>query len=270
MEFKKILDLHVHTDNSFDGQHPATLFCEKGQMLGLRAIAFTDHCDIDGYEKMNLERSVFQSYFEIKKAQSAFRGKMIICTGIELGQPTYDLKTTESVINRLKFDYIICSIHNLRNMQDFYYLDYNKYDVDKLLDEYFDELQILADWGNFDALAHFTYPLRYITGDYKIPVDIKKYDEKINSILEAIIKKDIALEINTSGLRQSLKLTMPDKDIVQKFHDMGGKYITIGSDAHYIEHLGMGIADGMKIAKDCGFDNVTLFQNREPVQIPIE
>ena len=42
--YKNIVDLHVHTDNSFDGNHSATFFFEKAEMMDLRAIAFTDHC----------------------------------------------------------------------------------------------------------------------------------------------------------------------------------------------------------------------------------
>ena len=45
--------------------------------------------------------------------------------------------------------------------------------------------------------------------------------------------------------------------------------ITIGSDAHKEEDVGAGIAEGMILAKECGFSSVTLFQNRIPVQIPI-
>ena len=47
--YKNIVDLHVHTDNSFDGNHSATFFCEKAEMIDLRAIAFTDHCEVDQY-----------------------------------------------------------------------------------------------------------------------------------------------------------------------------------------------------------------------------
>ena len=270
MQYKKLLDLHVHTDNSFDGNHSTTYLCERAQMLGLRVVAFTDHSDIDTPDKQQLERSALQSFFEISKAKSAFRGRMIICKGIELGQPVYDIETSEKILNSQKYDFVIGSIHNLRGMQDFWYLDYSKENVPELLDKYFDEIINLVDWGNFDTLAHLTYPLRYIVGDSKIPVDLSKYDDKINLILKTLAEKELALEINTSGLRQNLKKTMPEADIVRRFKEFGGKYITIGSDAHYAEHLGAGINEGMNIAKDCGFDSVTLYQNREPIQIPIE
>ena len=99
---------------------------------------------------------------------------------------------------------------------------------------------------------------------------MSKYKDKIDETLKLLAEKDTAREINTSGLRQKLKATLPDEDIVRRFRQLGGKMVTIGSDAHYAEHLGSGIETGMEIAKRCGFDSVTLFQSRNPVEIPIE
>ena len=47
MDYQKILDMHTHTDNSFDGNHSAMYMCECAEHLGLRGLAFTDHIDID-------------------------------------------------------------------------------------------------------------------------------------------------------------------------------------------------------------------------------
>ncbi|HZJ78880.1 MAG TPA: histidinol-phosphatase HisJ family protein [Clostridia bacterium] len=271
--YKKILDMHTHTDNSFDGNHSTMFMCESAVQKGLRAVAFTDHVEIDYYKKNDFDRTAAQSYFEIVKARSAFRGKLIVCAGIEIGQPTYDIKTAEEVIALRNYDIVVGAIHNLRNMLDFWFLKYEEYSIEEindLIENYFDELLLLVKWNKFDTLAHLTYPLRYICGENNIPIDISRFSQKIDAILEELAKNEKALEINTSGLRQKLNETMPNEKIVNRFKQLGGKYITIGSDAHYAEHLGEGIVEGMKIAKRCGFDSVTLYQKREPIQIPIE
>ena len=100
--------------------------------------------------------------------------------------------------------------------------------------------------------------------------DPAKYQKKIDQILSLLAEKDKALEINTSGLRQKLKRTLPDESIVMRYKELGGKLITIGSDAHYAKHLGLGIGKAMDMAKRCGFDSVALFQSRNPMEIPIE
>ena len=88
--YRKLVDMHVHSDNSPDGHHSAMFICEKAELMGVRAIAFTDHCEIDVYEKEDYDRRVVQSFFEISKAQSAFRGKVLVLRGIELAQGHYD------------------------------------------------------------------------------------------------------------------------------------------------------------------------------------
>ena len=115
-----------------------------------------------------------------------------------------------------------------------------------------------------------TYPLRYIVGEHGIEVDMSKFSDKVDEILTLLVENEKALEINTSGLRQKLGATMPEETVVRHFKQLGGEFVTVGSDAHYAKDIGAGIDVAIGIAQRSGFDCVTLFQNRMPVQIPIE
>ena len=272
MSFKNIIDLHTHTDNSFDGNHSTMFMCETAYMKGLRAVAFTDHVEIDGYYRDSFDRTALQSFFEVAKARSAFNGRLIVCVGVELGQAVYDKPVAEELINRMKYDFVIGSIHNLPNQQDPYYTDFSDESIDyyAMLEEYFQRELELAQWDKFDSLAHLTYPLRYIVGNYGRPVDMSRFSEIIDEILLTLIKNKKSLEINTAGLRQPIGVTSPDESIVRRYRELGGKLITIGSDAHYAEHLGAGIEQGYELALRCGFDKIAVYQNRMPTLIPIE
>ena len=272
MSFKNIIDLHTHTDNSFDGNHSTMFMCETAYMKGLRAVAFTDHVEIDGYYRDSFDRTALQSFFEVAKARSAFNGRLIVCVGVELGQAVYDKPVAEELINRMKYDFVIGSIHNLPNQQDPYYTDFSDESIDYLamLGEFFERELELAQWDKFDSLAHLTYPLRYIVGNYGRPVDMSRFSEIIDEILLTLIKNKKSLEINTAGLRQPIGVTSPDESIVRRYRELGGKLITIGSDAHYAEHLGAGIEQGYELALRCGFDKIAVYQNRMPTLIPIE
>ena len=267
---QRIIDTHVHTDNSPDGHHSAMYMCECAEMAGLRAIAFTDHVEADFYRRDHYDRVALQSFIDVTKARSAFRGKLLVCAGVELGQPMYDVATSEEILANLPYDMVIGSVHNFQNEQDFMYLDYSQWDITDLMNKYFDELIKLARWAKFDPLAHMTYPLRYIVGEHGIPVDMSKFSDKVDEILSLLVKNEKALEINTSGLRQKLGKTMPEEDVVRRFKQLGGEFVTVGSDAHYAKDIGAGVDVGMEIAQRSGFDCVTLFQNRQPVQITIE
>ena len=88
--------------------------------------------------------------------------------------------------------------------------------------------------------------------------------------LVTLIANGKALEINTSGLRQPIGKTMPTENYVRRFRELGGEFLTLGSDAHFTEHVGAGIDEGYAIAESCGFEYVTYFENRKPVQVKIE
>lgn len=273
MDYHKILDMHTHTDNSFDGNHSVMYMCECAELLGLRGIAFTDHVEIDLFEEQEFERRAKQSYVESIKARNAFMGKLLIFAGVELGQPTYDIETAEKLLSALHYDFVIGSIHNLPGEEDFYYLDVDNTsdeEIKEILDEYFEEERILAEWGKVDTIAHLTYPLRYICGEHGRTVDLRDYSNQIDSVLKAIIHSGISLEINTSGLSQSLGTTLPPEEIISQYRHLGGELITIGSDSHYGEKIGLGIPEGYALAERCGFKKMTIYQKREPIQIPIE
>jgi histidinol-phosphatase (PHP family) len=270
MKFQNIVDTHTHTDNSFDGNCPVEDLCESAIAKGIKTVAFTDHIEIDFFYENGFDKTADKSFIDITKAKDEYKDKLKVLSGIELGEATYDTACSEKLLNEKDYDIVLASIHNLRDVEDFYYLDYGKENIDSLLRIYFNELKVLADWAKFDSMAHLTYPLRYIVGEHDIYVDLKKYRNDIDEVLSLLAEHDKALEINTSGLRQKLADTMPGEPIVKRFKELGGKYITVGSDSHDAENMGAGIKRGMEIAKHCGFQYVTIFEKRKPVEIPIK
>lgn len=273
MAYKNLIDLHMHTSSSFDGHYSAAEMCEAAVNAGLSVITFTDHFDVDFFEAHRLGERQVTSYEDVVSAQAAFAHRLKVLVGIEVGQGTYEPELTKKSLEKYDYDFIIGSIHNLRKTPDFCELDYTNMTIDEvygLLDKYFEEMHLLAKWNGFDTLAHLTYPLRYIMGNYGIKVDLKKYSDIVDEIFKTVIANGKALEINTSGLRQKIGVTMPTVDYVRRFKELGGELLTIGSDAHFTEHVGAGINEGFAIAEAAGFEYVTYFEKHKPVMVKIE
>ena len=89
-------------------------------------------------------------------------------------------------------------------------------------------------------------------------------------MLKALIEKHKSLEVNTSGLRQKLGKTMPDSPILSRYFELGGKLITIGSDAHRWADVGGGVEQGLSMLQKIGFHHFTIYVHHEPVFLPIE
>lgn len=268
MKYKNIFDTHTHSANSFDGHHSCKQLCEGIIKNGGIGIAITDHCDIDG-TKGGCWDFEDRQFAEVLEAKATF-SQIKVYNGVELGQPLFEKELSEEFLSKYVFDFVLGSVHNLKDMEDFYFLDYKQYDIYSLLQQYFNALLDLAKWNKTDSLAHLTYPLRYIVAREKINVDMSKFDDIIEEIFDTIIANNKAIELNVSGLSMDMNDTLPNKAYIKKFHDMGGKYVTVGSDSHYFNKVCNNIDKGYDILKECGFEHFTVFEKREPKLIAIE
>ncbi|SDN70367.1 histidinol-phosphatase HisJ family protein [Acetanaerobacterium elongatum] len=273
MSYINLYDSHTHSDNSPDGRESVTYMCENAIAKGLRGISITDHCEMDNFEGGRYNISTKQSYFESLKAKSVFRGSLIVSSGVEIGQPLYNLKLTRQTLASFEYDFVLASMHNMIDGSDYFYVDYSdmgEEEIDCILKNYFKDLLDICNWNEFDCLAHLTYPLRYITGTHGIPVELSRYNDIIDEILKTLARNGKALEINTSGFRQGLETALPPLKYIKRFKELGGEHVTIGSDGHRSEDVGKDIEKGMELAKEAGFEQFTIYLSRTPMLIDIK
>lgn len=269
MKYRYISDSHCHSQFSFDGSDSIHMLCDSAVHMGLHSLTITDHCECSLYEQTNARETICRSVMETQKAAVLFQGRLQVLKGIELGQATQNPLAAKEILDLCDFDFVLGSLHNVRNQPDFYFIDYNQVNVDALLNAYFDELLELIEQGLFDSLAHLTYPLRYIVGDHNMEVSYEVYEKRIDSILRALVQKDKALEVNTSGLRQKIGDTLPSVLVVKRFHELGGKYVTVGSDAHRWADVGSGVEAGLETIRRAGFDALTIYVGHKPKLFPL-
>ena len=62
---------------------------------------------------------------------------------------------------------------------------------------------------------------------------------------------------------------MPNMAVIQRYFDLGGKLITVGSDAHRWADVGAGVEKGLEMLKSVGFHHFTVYENHEPEFLPI-
>lgn len=262
--YLNIFDSHTHSDTSWDAEHSITFLCETAVKKGILGFAITDHCEINEYQSRDIGARIQQGHFEMLKARAAFGKSLMLCYGIELGQMTCDLDLTRQVLNKKPYDFVLGSLHCIRGSEDFYYMDFQDADPYALLEEYYGELYEIAKLNLFDSLAHITYPIRYMNGKHHLGVDLSRMDDRIDQILRTLAQNGKALEINTSGLRGPLGEASPPLKYVKRFRELGGEFVTLGSDAHSAEELGEGIPEAMEMASQAGFSYFTFYKKRQP------
>ena len=82
---------------------------------------------------------------------------------------------------------------------------------------------------------------------------------------EEAAQREKALELNTSPLKKGFPETNPGKAILKKYHDFGGRLVTVGSDAHTPEGVGFAFDRAAMLLKECGFTEYATFEKRQPV-----
>ena len=277
-----LIDCHSHSTNSPDGHFSPEEMIKTAMERGFAAYALTDHCEVNRWfsiEHYGVQPNEYDTYdfgrdFEKSMAENTalkekYDGKINFLCGIELGQATHDFGLSEAIVKDKRLDFIIGSMHQLPDNDDFAFIDFSKHSVPELLEKYYTEVYKLCKWGQFDVLGHLTYTLRYIEGDNGIKVDMSPYEEIIRESFKILIQNGKGIEINTSGLRQAYGQPFPNLYWVKMFREMGGEVLSLGSDAHTTEDLGKGIAEGAEIAREAGFSHICYFKERKPQFIKI-
>ena len=266
-----VFDSHVHTDNSPDGFHSITHLCEMAVAAGVMGVAITDHYECNRAAAGNYDVRLRQSLFETTKARVPFGGCLHIARGIELGQGHLAPEQAERVLSGNRFDVVLGALHTDRNGIPFCDMDFNDPDlvITQVLENYFPSTLEMVRWGRFDVLAHLGQPEQYIWGQYRIPVNLEPHMDTVEEILKALISEGIALEVNTSGLRHPSGFTFPREHIVRLYRQLGGELITIGSNAHHADSVGMGFDTAMQMLRSLGFEYFAFYSGHKPIMLKL-
>lgn len=264
-------DLHTHSWYSFDGSESLSALCRSAVDRKIDVIATTDHCDMmpgpEGIASyLEAEEKRWEEYSKVRAAYP----ELEVLYGIEIGNAIDCPKRTEQFMESRTFDFVIGAIHFLPDGSDIYVLPYNNAEeIDSMFRQYFESMLKLVQLGGFDSLAHLDYPLRKLQGKIKAPT-VEQYRDLIEPILETLVQKEIALELNTRGAYDWQGRVGPEDWVLSRYKELGGKYITIGSDSHCSAKIGEGFYEAAEALLRNGFTSYTIYRNRTPIEIPVQ
>lgn len=250
-----MFDTHLHCNFSTDSNmkiEEAVEFSKENKM----GLIVTEHMDLK-YPVPNKFIFDIPSYF---KEYEKFRSENFLL-GVEIGMRMNCIDENRNVAYGHAFDYIIGSVH-LVNDKDIYYDEYynNKTKIQAYREYLFYILQCLKQHTFIDSLGHIDYICRYAKYENK-ELYYEEYKEVIDEILSILISNNIAIEINTRRFenRESINSLIP---IYKRYKELGGQFVTIGSDAHFVNKLGKNIKIGFDIAEICNL-KVVYFKERK-------
>jgi histidinol-phosphatase (PHP family) len=266
------LDAHLHTDLSPDSNVPIDVYAAAALERGIAELAITDHLDFEpgapafGYSTFADRERVVRSAAE----RWGPRG-VSIRFGVEL---TYDRSWEAEIRDHLAghaYDYTIGSVHD--RVDSPYHPSRVRgwvagRSLAEIVEPSFSEVEAAARSGLFDALGHLDVVKRYLH-PHVTTADLAAAPELYEPILRALVDSGTALEINTSGLRHPVAETYPPAAIVARFRELGGRAVTVGSDAHRPDQFAWALADGYEEAVAAGFEALAFRRGGERVTVSI-
>lgn len=269
-------DYHVHTEFSDESVYPMEAIICDAIKMGMDEICFTDHVDYgvkddwDCGHEINFREGIpyanvdYPNYFAKIDAMKKLYGRNIrIKRGMEFGVQTHTIHKYNTLFMRYPFDFIILSIHQIGD-KEFWTQDFQRGKTQReYIEQYYEEMfAIVKEYRNYSVLGHMDLIARY---DKEGVYPFENIRELVEEILKTVIADGKGIEFNTSYHRYGLSDTTPCLDILKMYRELNGEIITIGSDSHNPEHLGMHILETHNLLKALGFKAFCTYENMRPV-----
>ena len=251
-----MFDQHVHSNFSFDSNEELENYINVSNK---NDIVTTEHLDfanpIINYEDSSIE---YLKYIEeITSLNKKYSNKFF--SGIEIGYTSNSEKRIENFLKDKNFNLKLLSIHQ-NGLYDYMCVNKKLISLEALIQEYFEQMiQALESSIEFNVLAHFEYGIRIV--DISV-VDFDNLASKfLNKIIELIVKKEIAFEVNTKSMYKYKKENLYSY-MIEKYLKKGGKLFTLGSDAHNIKDYAYKFDEARKFLLDRNIEEIILFKDK--------
>lgn len=273
-------DYHIHSRLSPDGHCSMIDLCETAVKLGLTEVAMTDHFEFytPDVDQSKGGKPVFfypfnQEYLDryfslLQQCREALGDRLRILSGIEIGQPYVNPDYAREIMAHNSWDFVIGSVHKLDNI-DLGQMDYPEIDLNQLAERNLSLLYRMADQEDFDVLGHVDLIKRY-AARRGVTVHLRDYPDQLMSIFRRLAERGKGIEINTSGIRQEAGEALPSLEILKLYRQAGGEIVTVGSDAHVLEHLGKDFDIVADMLRQAGFSYLTRYRSRVPEFYPLD
>ena len=251
-------DSHIHTEFSADSEMKAAEALREAEKQGL-GLVFTEHLDYDypaaGEEEFIFDPAAYWAAYEPLRAE----GKLSL--GVEMGMMASAREKNAAFLRRAPFDFVLGSIHFL-DVKDLYFPEtFAGREKAEMYHEYFTVMRDEIYAHPFiNALAHIDYIARNATFDDP-ELSYGDFTDDIDAVLRALVETETVIEINTRrlGTPRGIKELTP---IYRRYYELGGHYVTIGSDAHVPDAVGRNYARARELAH--AFDlKIVTFRERQ-------
>ena len=251
-----MFDQHVHSSYSFDSNENLENYINVSNNSDIITTEYLDFENpIINYKDSSIDYLKYVG--QIKNLNKKYSNKFFL--GIEIGYTPNSEKRIEDFLKDKNFNLKLLSIHQNGNY-DYMCVNKKLISLEVLIQEYFEQMiQALESSIEFNVLAHFEYGLRMID------ISVTDFDNLasvfLNKIIELIVKKEIAFEVNTKSMYKYKKENLYNY-MIEKYIKKGGRFFTLGSDAHNIKEYAYKFDEAKNFLLSKNIKEIILFKDK--------
>ncbi len=255
-------DYHVHSEYSHDSLADPREMIKRAARAGLQEICFTEHVEYDENMELTSPLQIDEYAANIRKLKED--SPVTVKMGLEIGLK--DSNSFERALNLAKgydVDFIIGSVHWTDEGDAYFPPFFEGREKEQAYYRYLElALPRCFSSADYQVFGHFDYPAK--KAPYK---DRAMYYNMASGIFDRLftylIEHGIGIEVNTSVYR-TMEEKMWGLDILKRYVELGGEFVTTGSDAHVPERVGFRIKEAMELARQAGVRYVATYEERKP------
>lgn len=255
-----------------DSEMTLDTLCETALSVGLDEICITDHTDL-GHPcaETDIPPVIPDWLSDIERARAKYPA-LTIRAGLEVGDNPRCRQRIFDWHADIPLDFVLLSLHLVDNEDPYMPEVFEGKTQETFYRRYVEsKLESILSWpaDAYDAMAHLGYCAKFAPYPVEVrPLRHHHAPDAFDALFTALAARGKALEINTSG-RRSMGEFIPDRELLSRFHALGGEFVTLGSDAHRPVHVGNWLDDARALAKEIGFRYMMTFDRRKPMPIPL-
>jgi len=261
-------DFHVHEHHSGDAKGASVEdYCRVAEERGIDEVGFATHLIIAGPDVVySIPPEQIPEYFEeIDAAQSNSSVKLRI--GLEVDYFPEEERRLASILDEHPFDFIMGSLHYIEGhdviSRKGFEASLTGRRIGEALDVYYGYWKDAVKSGLFDIMAHpdyFRRPLHAIRPD---PLTYEEYGSRVFEAIDSLKSYGVGVEVNSSGYRHGIEDCYPTLGFLRAVKEAGIEMVTIGSDSHSADQLGMKLEEAVRRLKEAGYSHVCIFEGRK-------
>ena len=252
-------DYHMHSRVSFDAKDSGLDMALAAAARGVKEICFTDHIDYTSEMDMVFDTAVYNAEYDGLQVPG-----LLIRRGMEFGLTPDNPDQLKKDLQRRHFDFVLGSVHLVDGVD--IYLD--PYWQGKTYDEAVrlhleTTLECVRVHEDYDVLGHLTYIAKCGANPRKELLRYEDHKPIMDEIMLELVKHEKGMELNTSGIDRCGG-PLPTLDYFQRFYELGGRIVTVGSDSHDVARAGQYTHEMVAELKKI-FGYVCTFEGRRPI-----